>query len=423
MEAFLAAAKTALMPGEPGRPRLTEETVRLRQLEEEKKRLERELYEIKALSELQSRIIAIRETQLAEREKKPSDDLPVLRAVAAVKADCPPVPLCKFIRAGQFATATFFRYQHRSEFGQPLWGPRGKPRAVTAEDDMVKALLASQWRRQRHRTPGVAEAKAQYPELTEAHLQALVNEVRTELTREAAQAQISVQYHEPHLIWSMDIFERWYRGTKFHVLQVIDLGSRIKFDPAIKPGAFEGEEVACHVNRLMRQHGAPLFLKRDNGSNLNSHEVLELLNLFSVMAFNSPPGCPQFNGVMERSQGEIKRYLNVMIREVEEVDTFSAFVYAAVDRANHRIRPVLNGRTAQQVWEQEFTRFTKRERETIYEEIKELAAQIFQSFAAAKQQAKDAAAIVWRRAVLKWLEERGTIELFRDGKALRQATV
>lgn len=70
MEAFLSAAAAALTPGDPGRPKLTEETLRIRELEKEKHKLEADLYEIKAISELQSQIIAIRDSQLAEREKK-----------------------------------------------------------------------------------------------------------------------------------------------------------------------------------------------------------------------------------------------------------------------------------------------------------------------------------------------------------------
>lgn len=90
-------------------------------------------------------------------------------------------------------------------------------------------------------------------------------------------SMLSVEYCEAHLIWSMDIFEQVHRGVRFHVLQVIDLGSRMKLEPVIKPGAFTGEEVAEHLNYLMHKHGAPLFLKRDNGSNLNSSEVLSIL--------------------------------------------------------------------------------------------------------------------------------------------------
>ena len=131
---------------------------------------------------------------------------------------------------------------------------------------------------------------------------------------------LSVEYCEAHLIWSMDIFEQVHRGVRFHVLQVIDLGSRVKLEPAVKPGAFTGEEVAEHLNYLMHKHEAPLFLKRDNGSNLNSGEVLSILKMFAVIPFNSPPGFPQFNGVMERSQGEIKRYLRAILKDREELD-------------------------------------------------------------------------------------------------------
>ena len=70
MDAFVKAAAEALTPGDPGRPKLSDETRKIRQLEAEKKRLENELYEMKAISELQGRIIAIRDSQLAEREKK-----------------------------------------------------------------------------------------------------------------------------------------------------------------------------------------------------------------------------------------------------------------------------------------------------------------------------------------------------------------
>lgn len=51
MDAFVKAAAEALTPGDPGRPKLSDETRKIRQLEAEKKRLENELYEMKAISE------------------------------------------------------------------------------------------------------------------------------------------------------------------------------------------------------------------------------------------------------------------------------------------------------------------------------------------------------------------------------------
>ena len=91
MDAFVKAAAEALTPGDPGRPKLSDETRKIRQLEAEKKRLENELYETKAISELQGRIIAIRDSQLAEREKKKKEmSCPLFRRSAMKKAEIEP---------------------------------------------------------------------------------------------------------------------------------------------------------------------------------------------------------------------------------------------------------------------------------------------------------------------------------------------
>ena len=90
MDAFVKAAAEALTPGDPGRPKLSDETRKIRQLEAEKKRLENELYEMKAISELQGRTIAIRDSQLAEREKKKEMCCPLFRRSAMKKAEIEP---------------------------------------------------------------------------------------------------------------------------------------------------------------------------------------------------------------------------------------------------------------------------------------------------------------------------------------------
>lgn len=302
-----------------------------------------------------------------------------------------------------------------------MWGPRGKPCVVTADADMVKAILKTQWSGQRHRMPGTAAAKAKV-NVSEDQLQILRNELREELIHGMAQSLISVKYCEPHLIWSMDIFEKWHHGIKFHVLQVIDLGSRIKLEPLIKESALTGDEIAEHINMLMHFHGAPLFLKRDNGTNLNSDSILAILNLFGAIPVNSPPYCPRYNGVMERSQGETKRYLNVICKdETKEFDIFSACVHMAIMRANGRKRNVLGGRTAQEVWDEEYLHFSKREREAIYNELKILAAKILDGFSAMQRNAKGAVESAWRKAVRTYMEEKEYIRLYRDGKPLRSA--
>ena len=184
----------------------------------------------------------------------------------------------------------------------------------------------------------VSVVHAQHPEYSTRRFQELANKLRLKLLRRERKSMLSVEYSEAHLIWSMDIFEQVHRGVRFHMLQVIDLGCRMKLKPAVKPGAFTGEEVAEHLNYLKHKHEVPLFLKRDNGSNLNSNKVFSIKKMFAVTPFNSPPGFPQFNGVMERSQGKIKRYLRAIQKDREELDSFAVMVHLSVERANQSLR-------------------------------------------------------------------------------------
>ena len=352
-------------------------------------------------------------------KKKETDELPVIQAISLEKRRNRSIPLKRFILGGQLSVSTFFRYEHRAAPGQPLWGPRGKPRAVTMEDEVILQLLKKQQKHgKRQRLCAVSVVHAKHPEYSARHFQELANELRNRLRRGERNSMLSVEYCEAHLIWSMDIFEQIHRGVRFHVLQVIDLGSRMKLEPAVKGEAFTGEEVAEHLNYLMHKHEAPLFLKRDNGSNLNSGEVLSILKMFSVIPFNSPPGFPQFNGVMERSQGEIKRYLHAILKNKEELDSFTVAVHLSVERANRRRRAVLAGKCAWECWDEEFPHFTRRERESVYLEIKRLAEGILEAFPRKKRLRKDAGAHAWRIAIQRYLESKEYIRLFRDGRVL-----
>ena len=106
------------------------------------------------------------------------------------------------------------------------------------EDDVILQLLKQQQRHgNRHRLRAVSAVHAQHPEYSTRRFQELANELRFKLLRGERKSMLSVEYCEAHLIWSMDIFEQVHRGVRFHVLQVIDLGSRVKLEPAVKPGA------------------------------------------------------------------------------------------------------------------------------------------------------------------------------------------
>ena len=90
--------------------------------------------------------------------------------------------------------------------------------------------------------------------------------------------------------------------------------------------------------RQFRHHGAPLFLKRDNGGNLNHHLVDELLGEYLVIPINSPCYYPQYNGGIERGQGDIKACL----RQHDDLPHGFLGIQAEIDiqALNHRRRPV-----------------------------------------------------------------------------------
>ena len=135
-----------------------------------------------------------------------------------------------------------------------------------------------------------------------------------------------------------------------------------------------------------------LLKKQQLRGNCHRLSAVSALQIFAVIPFNSPPGFPQFNGVMERSQRKIKRYLHAILKDKEEFNSFAVAVHLSVERANRHRRAVLAGKCAWERREEEFTLFSRRERESIYLEIKRLA-----------KLRKGANAHAWRIAIPRYL--------------------
>ena len=70
-----------------------------------------------------------------------------------------------------------------------------------------------------------------------------------------------------------------------------------------------GNEVANHLSFCFKEFGPPLFFKRDNAGNFNSHEIDALLEEEMVIPINSPGYYAQYNGAIEHAQGEFKAYV------------------------------------------------------------------------------------------------------------------
>jgi hypothetical protein len=96
-------------------------------------------------------------------------------------------------------------------------------------------------------------------------------------------------------------------GIYPYIFAVRDLASHRQL--AWQPVASEKADAVLPVLAdLMREHGAPLVLKSDNGSAFVAEVTKAMLDEAAVSQLFSPAGHPQFNGSLERSNATLKTY-------------------------------------------------------------------------------------------------------------------
>lgn len=268
--------------------------------------------------------------------------------------------LCE--RAG-VSYPSFMRWRGRCKAGEePVHRPGPAKVEPVDMELLIKQIQAMH--HGRRRTEGAGELYHEHKDqISRRDLSELVRKEREDQKREKAQRQYRIQWHVPRLVWAMDDTE--FRPDplypKAYLHNVQDLGSRYKFGALVGLHLACGEDVVAHLAELFNRHGPPLFLKRDNGGNLNHHEVDELLQSAMVIPLNSPRYYPQYNGSMERAQDEIKKTLS---RHVKEPSAFLA-IQSEMDihELNHKPREDLGKRTPCSVFEsgQDYARiYTRR---------------------------------------------------------------
>jgi len=267
----------------------------------------------------------------------------------------------------------------------------------------------------RRRTAGSGELyRRHHEQISRRDLHALVQEERRQSNRERNRIYHQVNWRVPRLIWSMDDTEyhpdKAYPKAYLHNVQ--DLGSRFKFEPLVGLALAHGDRVAAHLHGLFEVHGAPLFIKRDNGKNLNHGRIKELLEAFLVIPVNSPCHYPQYNGGIEVGQRQIKAELSTP----GQLPCAFLAIDASLDvhGLNHRRRPCLGRRTSCQVFASglELARtFTRRKRREVYDWIVKKMLEL------TEQQRYDADA-AWRLAVETWLLDHGFITVINRRKVL-----
>ena len=326
------------------------------------------------------------------------------------------INLCEAADICGISYSTLYRYSMRMKKGEDIIQKRGRKPLPPFEQGLLKLEIAG-LKHCKKRTAGTKKLHKEYDGIISRRMfNQVTKEVRKECILGRRQAMTMIQWHCPHMVWSMDDFEFKHK-TKSYIDQVHDLSSKYKFEPLVAKKAFNGEEIAGNLTKLFKQYGAPLILKSDNGGNFKSLAVKSVLYDFKVIFLNNPPNYPQYNGSMESAQGETKREIKKMLLEFKNPDTFPFAVRQAVHNINHKPRPSLGGEWSCFQWQMHAdVRFSKTYRTEVYKTIKQLALDIAEGVQYSNQ--KVVLLKSWRKAVETWLHQNGHITMRRNGKVL-----
>jgi hypothetical protein len=215
--------------------------------------------------------------------------------------------------------------------------------------------------------------------ISRRELNRMIRIVRKGNNRQQATQRYHIAWLKPNLAWAMDDCQRSkvVGEETLHLHNLSDLCSRYKFGPLASAEIACGEEVAGHLSQLFSRYGAPLFCKRDNGGNLNHGAVNEVLEQALVIPINSPVFRAPYNGAIEHTQGEFKNYLRRWEWKADTIKAFGLLAEMAAHTLNHIPRRCLKGRTACSVYfGDNRMRYPKRQRKSIYDWIRDLAAEI-----------------------------------------------
>jgi transposase InsO family protein len=295
------------------------------------------------------------------------------------------------------------RWRQRQQRGLPLWQSPGPKKSVPL-DWRKFYLLLRQLHHGRVRTQGTGELYQRFAGcLSRSQLRSLVRDFRADQLA----SMKHIDWLWAGLAWSLDATE--YGDDSRQIIPVQDLASRYRFAPLVSD-RLDGFQIAAHLESLFRQHGAPLFLKRDNGSPLNSQPVDEVMDRFGVLPLNNPPHFPRYNGSMEKSIRDFKTALARRLEENLVPAELSLAAEVTAHELNHRPRRCLKGRTACAVFydDAQRLRWTKRQRQTIFGLLLTRFGAMLEKTA---NEPRLRPATLWRVTVESWLRCQGLIAI------------
>ncbi len=310
---------------------------------------------------------------------------------------------------------SFIRWRMRRMKDTPLVRQPGPPKIMTPDYGRLEQDIA-QLSHSQTRTQGTGALYGCYaPSVSRRELQKMVAMARHDLNSVHRQNLRRIRWNVPNLAWAMDPCEYKQQnapGDKVYLNQMQDLASRYKFSPMMG-GVPCGEEISGYLAATFNRFGAPLFLKRDNGGNLNHAAVNDVLADHFVLPVNSPVHYPPYNGAIEEAQTELRNGLTAKLAQKPNCprEHLEAYAGTVEHDLNHQPRPCLNGKNACRVYFAGKRTFSKWERRDAYVWITNVQHDILCRDGVQPQAA-------WRIAVEAWLKMKGFITVSVNGKVL-----
>jgi putative transposase len=122
-------------------------------------------------------------------------------------------------------------------------------------------------------------------------------------------ASVRPRIHAPfkaNMVWAYDfVFDTTASGQQIKCLTVVDEYTRecLAIDVA---GAIRSRRVIEVLSRLVSLHGAPLFMRSDNGPEFVSQAILEWISGSGIATVLNDPGKPWQNGTDESFNGKFR---------------------------------------------------------------------------------------------------------------------
>jgi transposase InsO family protein len=312
---------------------------------------------------------------------------------------------------------TFMRWNGRYESGAELVSAPGPKKIERLELDALKRdVFRLDFGPKRTSGTGSLHRKYQH-QISRRNLDMMISEARREAIDERLGSMKRITWEVPRSVWSMDVTEAAVNGGRVFINLLQDMSSKYKLHSISDYEEPCGEEVAGQLETAFRKNGPPLFLKRDNGGNLNHAAVQDVLERHMVIPFNSPPSYPQYNGSLENANGEMKSEESFkLVKELEAYkgNELPLFTDSVLNCLNHKERRSLGGKcSCLSFFGSEKLKVTRRDRKEIYEWIIERKLEISEELGHGIKDDK-----ATRLAIETWLLVNGHITVARKGKVL-----